>query len=115
MTMSNQPNHPEALLVARELDEQRITNWTNSTGMPPRASGTRPHGLSIRAAALLRSQHARIERLEKVLRAVIKNRDKNCDRPEQFVSDRMGGYWSPVATMVGSEAISAAREALEQK
>ena len=49
---------PEALRLANLLDEECVVNWIHATGGAPRACGTKPHKLSVDAAAELRSLHA---------------------------------------------------------
>ena len=50
--MTQTPTKAEEL--ARELEQQQVSNWIHSTGTPPRVNGTKPDPLCQDAAAELR-------------------------------------------------------------
>ena len=56
---------------------------------------------------------ARMLVLEGALQDVVASRDKNAFKQEEHCTSDQGSYWSPAASMVDSEAIAAARKALE--
>lgn len=64
--MTQTPTKAEEL--ARELEQQQVSNWIHSTGTPPRVNGTKPDPLCQDAAAELRRLSA-VEAERDALRA----------------------------------------------
>ena len=72
----------------------------------------------VNAADAIDAQAERIKALEGALRDVIADRDSRAFERERYKTcelDGIAGYWTPSATMVGSEVISKARALLGEK
>ena len=90
----------EALKLADGLEQRRITNWVNSTGETPRASGLLPDRECNKAAAMLRTQHALIVQMAKALEkiAAIENQEYGADWEEIEEAREIAEAVIPAAT-----------------
>jgi hypothetical protein len=48
------------------------------------------------------------------MEAMIRSRDSNCFKREQFIESDLGAYWSPSASMIDSDTVAKGRTVLEQ-